>query len=69
MDMNEHEIINWMQAQRDKYGVVFLSTRDVADAANITVYQAREYLESLAGAGIVDRTPAARGVSVLWFLL
>lgn len=67
--MTEQEILDWMQTQRNRHGVVFLSTRDVAEAAGITVYQAREYLENLSVAGIIDRTPANRGMSVLWFLL
>lgn len=68
-DMIEHKIINWMLGQREKLGVTLISTRDIADATNITIYQARGYLEKLLRAGIVDRTPASRGTPVLWFLI
>lgn len=67
--MTEQEILNWMQLQRSRHDVVLLSARDIAEAAGITVYQARECLENLSGAGIIDRIPASRGVPVLWFLL
>ncbi|HAY0228442.1 TPA: regulator [Escherichia coli] len=55
--------------QRKNNGIILLSTRDIANATNMTIYQTRGYLENLLRAGVIDRTPAARGTPVLWFLI
>ncbi|WP_340544510.1 FaeA/PapI family transcriptional regulator [Escherichia coli] len=67
--MIEQQIINWMILQRENNGMVLLSTRDIANATNMTIYQARGHLENLLRVGVIGRTPEARGTPVLWFLI
>ncbi|WP_353047007.1 FaeA/PapI family transcriptional regulator [Escherichia coli] len=57
-----------MIGQREKKGEIFISTREIANAMNLTIYQARAYLMNLLASGVVDRTTIARGKPVMWFL-
>ncbi|EBH8586343.1 faeA-like family protein [Salmonella enterica subsp. enterica serovar Abony] len=44
-------------------------TRSIADAAGLTIYQARAYLVTLEGAGVVEKMNAGKGVSGRWRLV
>lgn len=49
-------------------GEQWVSTRQIADAANMTIYQARQYLMSLSDAGVVIRAGGGKGGKVRWSL-
>lgn len=49
-------------------GNSWLSTRQIADAANMTIYQARQYLIALNEAGVVGRTGGGKGGKTRWSL-
>ncbi|ENP0141396.1 faeA-like family protein [Escherichia coli] len=68
-------------AKKDNYSVIidvikyelvcgkpWLSTRQIADATNMTIYQARQYLIALNEAGVVGRTGGGKGGRTLWSL-
>ncbi|EEM2041215.1 faeA-like family protein [Salmonella enterica subsp. enterica serovar Kentucky] len=44
-------------------------TRSIADAAGLTIYQARAYLVTLEGAGVVEKMNVGKGVSGRWRLV
>uniref|UniRef100_UPI0021BDFFB5 FaeA/PapI family transcriptional regulator n=1 Tax=Salmonella enterica TaxID=28901 RepID=UPI0021BDFFB5 len=44
-------------------------TRSIADAAGLTIYQARAYLVTLEDAGVVEKMNAGKGVSGRWLLV
>lgn len=67
--MSENEIICWMESQRETYGRIFFSTKDIAKAVELTMYQTRGYLENLFRAGVVDSVSGDSGEPALWFLL
>ncbi|ECG8516353.1 regulator [Salmonella enterica subsp. salamae] len=46
-----------------------VKTREIADAAELSIYQARQHLEYLSAAGIVCRISSGRGKSSLWHLI
>ncbi|MEK2994965.1 transcriptional regulator PefI, partial [Salmonella enterica subsp. enterica] len=43
--------------------------RDIADAAGLSIYQVRSYLEQLRAVGVLEKVNAGKGVPGLWRLL
>ncbi|EDC8220025.1 regulator [Salmonella enterica] len=43
--------------------------RDIADAAGLSIYQVRSYLEQLRVVGVLEKVNAGKGVPGLWRLL
>ncbi|AHP67994.2 regulator [Salmonella enterica subsp. enterica serovar Enteritidis] len=43
--------------------------RDIADAAGLSIYQVRSYLEQLRAVGMLEKVNAGKGVPGLWRLL
>ncbi|EDV0040645.1 transcriptional regulator PefI [Salmonella enterica subsp. enterica serovar Typhi] len=43
--------------------------RDIADAAGLSIYQVRSYLEQLRAVGVLEKVNAGKGASGLWRLL
>ncbi|HCB5058434.1 TPA: transcriptional regulator PefI [Salmonella enterica subsp. enterica serovar Paratyphi C] len=46
-----------------------VKTRDIADAAGLSIYQVRSYLEQLRTVGGLEKVNAGKGVPGLWRLL
>ncbi|MBW5824463.1 hypothetical protein H0I68_05245 [Yersinia kristensenii] len=61
------EIIEFM-TKETRNGQLLFSTRDISDAMNLTIYQARQFLMSLNVSGVVSRTAGGKGGKVLWSL-
>ncbi|EGJ8836528.1 FaeA/PapI family transcriptional regulator [Escherichia coli] len=51
---------------KKKEGGESIKTRDIANMADITIYQARQQLEHLHQHGLVERTNRGRGRAVQW---
>ncbi|HGG6426837.1 TPA: FaeA/PapI family transcriptional regulator [Salmonella enterica subsp. enterica serovar Kottbus] len=62
-------ILNLMEYKRQRYGVVFFRTRDIAEELNIPVPTCREYLDCLHQSGVTGYAPATAASPVLWFIL
>ncbi|HGG6427539.1 TPA: hypothetical protein ACJG67_004114 [Salmonella enterica subsp. enterica serovar Kottbus] len=62
-------ILNLMAYKRQRYGVVFFRTRDIAAELDISVRQCREHLDYLLLTGVAGCTPATAASPVLWFIL
>ncbi|EFU0743485.1 regulator [Escherichia coli] len=45
------------------------STREIADAVGLTIYQVRGYLEMLQSSGVVEKVNSGRGRAGQWRLL
>ncbi|ACH77761.1 transcriptional regulator PefI [Salmonella enterica subsp. enterica serovar Enteritidis] len=43
--------------------------RDIADAAGLSIYQVRSYLEQLRAVGVLEKVNAGKGAPGLWRLL
>ncbi|HGA6240159.1 TPA: transcriptional regulator PefI [Salmonella enterica subsp. enterica serovar Enteritidis] len=43
--------------------------RDIADAAGLSIYQVRSYLEQLRAVGVPEKVNAGKGAPGLWRLL
>ncbi|MCD3100464.1 FaeA/PapI family transcriptional regulator, partial [Salmonella enterica] len=46
-----------------------VKTRDIADAAGLSIYQVRSYLEQLRAVGVLEKVNAGKGAPGLWRLL
>lgn len=53
---------------RKKYTDTPAKTREIADAAGLTIYQARQQMEYLYHSGVVERVTSGRGRAALWRL-
>ncbi|EBS3610391.1 TPA: faeA-like family protein [Salmonella enterica] len=62
-------ILSFMQSQAKDRINMPVRTRIIADAAGLTIYQARSYLEILQGTGVVEKTNSGKGVPGLWRLV
>ena len=47
----------------------FFTTREIADAVRLTIYQARGYLETLQSSGVVAKVNYGRGRPGQWRLI
>ncbi|EFO2270484.1 faeA-like family protein, partial [Escherichia coli] len=51
---NDERIIEFLENQKKSFGKTFFSTREIADAVGLTIYQVRGYLETLQSSGMVE---------------
>ncbi|EHJ4986717.1 faeA-like family protein [Salmonella enterica] len=63
------KILSFMQSQANGRINIPVRTRSIADAAGLTIYQARAYLVTLEDAGVVEKMKAGKGVSGRWRLV
>ncbi|EIM4159790.1 faeA-like family protein [Salmonella enterica subsp. enterica serovar Newport] len=63
------KILSFMQSQANGRINIPVRTRSIADAAGLTIYQARAYLVTLEGAGVAEKMNAGKGVSGRWRLV
>lgn len=61
-------ILLWMVHQQFRHGKIFLHIQNIASTMNMTVCEAREYLDILFLSGTVGCTPFSPGTSELWFI-
>lgn len=61
-------IIDFMKKKNLSVNRTF-STREIADAVGLTIYQARGYLEALQSSSVVEKINAGRGRAGKWVLL
>lgn len=54
------KILSFMQSQANGRINIPVRTRSIADAAGLTIYQARAYLVTLEGAGVVEKMNAGK---------
>ncbi|HBM9704215.1 TPA: faeA-like family protein [Escherichia coli] len=59
----EKLIINFMEQQKKSVNRTFLSTREIADAVGLTIYQVRGYLEALQSSFVVEKVNYGQGIS------
>ncbi|HAX9584297.1 TPA: faeA-like family protein [Escherichia coli] len=65
----DERIIEFLGNQRKHFSKTFFSTREIADAVGLTIYQARGYLEVLQSSGLVEKVNSGRGRPGVWRLL
>ncbi|CAD5645620.1 FaeA-like protein [Escherichia coli] len=65
----DERIIEFLDNQRKHFSKTFLSTREIADAVGLTIYQARGYLEVLQSSSVVEKVNSGRGRPGVWRLL
>ncbi|MCU6343569.1 FaeA/PapI family transcriptional regulator [Escherichia coli] len=61
-------IVEFLGNQRKSFRKTFFSTREIADAVGLTIYQARGYLEVLQSSGVVEKVNSGRGKPGQWRL-
>lgn len=61
-------IVEFLENQRKSFRKTFFSTREIADAVGLTIYQARGYLEALQSSGVVEKVNSGRGKPGQWRL-
>ncbi|WP_175616582.1 FaeA/PapI family transcriptional regulator [Escherichia coli] len=66
---NDERIIEFLENQKKSFGKTFFSTREIADAVGLTIYQVRGYLETLQSSGMVEKVNSGRGRPGQWILL
>ena len=65
----DERIIEFLDNQRKHFSKTFFSTREIADAVGLTIYQARRYLEELQSSSVVEKVNSGRGRPGVWRLL
>ncbi len=65
----DERIIEFLDNQRKHFSKTFFSTREIADAVGLTIYQARRYLEELQSSSVVEKVNSGRGRLGVWRLL
>ncbi|HFH2783538.1 TPA: FaeA/PapI family transcriptional regulator [Escherichia coli] len=65
----DERIIEFLDNQRKHFSKTFFSTREIADAIGLTIYQARRYLEELQSSSVVEKVNSGRGRPGVWRLL
>lgn len=65
----DEQIIEFLDNQKKHFSKTFFSTREIADAAGVTIYQAREYLEVLQSSSVVEKVNSGRGRPGVWRVL
>ncbi|WP_309187455.1 FaeA/PapI family transcriptional regulator [Escherichia marmotae] len=64
----DEQIVNFLENQKKHFSKKFFSTREIADAVGLTIYQARECLEVLQSSGVVEKANSGRGRPGVWVL-
>ncbi|EHC5052760.1 TPA: faeA-like family protein [Escherichia coli] len=59
----------YLENQKKHFGKTLFSTREIADAVGLTIYQVRGYLEMLQSSGVVEKVNSGRGRAGQWTLL
>ncbi|HHL7754740.1 TPA: FaeA/PapI family transcriptional regulator [Escherichia coli] len=59
----------YLENQKKHFGKTLFSTREIADAVGLTIYQVRGYLEMLQLSGVVEKVNSGRGRAGQWTLL
>ncbi|EAR5684126.1 regulator [Salmonella enterica] len=62
-------IISIIQERQIAHDGAPVKTRDIADAAGLSIYQVRSYLEQLRVVGVLEKVNVEKGVPGLWRLL
>ncbi len=65
----DERIVEFLESQKKSFRKTFLSTREIADAVGLTIYQARGCLEVLQSSGLVEKVNSGRGRPGQWRLL
>ena len=65
----DERIVEFLENQKKSFSKTFFSTREIADATGLTIYQARGYLEGLQSSCVVEKINSGRGVPGQWRLL
>ncbi|EFM4232747.1 faeA-like family protein [Escherichia coli] len=68
MDIDER-ICEFLDTQKKHFSKKLFSTREIADAVGLTIYQIRGYLEVLQLSGVVVKVNSGRGRAGQWWLL
>ncbi|WP_281439754.1 FaeA/PapI family transcriptional regulator [Escherichia coli] len=58
-----------LENQKKHFSKTLFSTREIADAVGLTIYQVRGYLEMLQSSGVVEKVNSGRGRAGQWRLL
>ncbi len=61
-----HSLIVRFLISKKNVGVDNVSTREIADSIELTIYQARQQLEYLCQYGVVERISMGRGRPTMW---
>jgi predicted ArsR family transcriptional regulator len=62
-------IIEFLDNQQKFFHKTFFSTREIADAVGLTIYQTRGCLEVLQSSSVVEKVNSGRGRPGVWRLL
>lgn len=65
----DERIIGFLENQKKSFSKTFFSTREIADAVELTIYQARGYLEVLQSSSVVEKVNSGQGRPGVWRLL
>ncbi|OSL65540.1 hypothetical protein EAXG_05124 [Escherichia coli TA054] len=63
------ELLSFWIIGKKHFSKTFFSTREIADAVGLTIYQARGYLEVLRSSRVVAKINFGRGRPGVWRLL
>lgn len=65
----DERITEFLENQKKSFSKTFFSTREIADAVGVTIYQAKGCLEALQSSGVVEKVNSGRGRLGQWRLL
>ncbi|EFG0071749.1 faeA-like family protein [Escherichia coli] len=65
----DERISEFLENQKKHFSKTLFSTREIADAVGLTIYQARGCLEVLQSFGVVEKLNSGRGRAGQWRLL
>ncbi len=65
----DERIVDFLENQKEYFSKTFFSTREIADAVGLTIYQTRGHLEVLQSSGVVEKINSGRGRPGMWRLL
>lgn len=63
------ELVSFWKIIKKHFSKTLFSTREIADAVGLTIYQARGCLEVLQSFGVVEKLNSGRGRAGQWRLL
>ncbi|QCT87616.1 FaeA/PapI family transcriptional regulator [Escherichia sp. E4742] len=66
---NNEQIVGFLESQKKSSRKTSFSTREIADAVGLTIYQARCCLEILQSSCVVEKVNSGRGRPGQWKLL